>query len=257
MQNFLLGHSDHYPSDEQACDALLRVVPRAARIARTMRAFTERAVRILATENGIRQFLDLGCGLPAARNVHQIAQQAQPGAKVVYIDRDPGVLGAARMVLDQNDNIAVINADITDRGFLSHPDIVRLVNPDEPTAVLLTDVLQCVPDAFDPAGVIRDVTGWQTAGGHIVLSHLVCDDERTGNIIADLMLTHTDGAWGRVRTRRDVHALVHGLPLSPPGLTEVSSWRSDVRAGPRRATRHKVFGYGGIAHTQPPGNRSR
>ncbi|MYW03331.1 SAM-dependent methyltransferase [Streptomyces sp. SID3343] len=252
IHNRLLDGRDHYDCDKDACLALLRIAPRAWTVVRAARAFTERAVRKLAEEFGVRQFVDLGCGLPAARNVHQIAQSAHPHARVVYVDRDPSAIGAGNMVLDQNDDIAVVDADITDHSLLDHPDITRLIDPARPTAVLLANVLQCVPDSADPAELIGRITRWQAPGSYLAVSHLVSDDKTMRNVITETMLAATRGNWGRIRERHDIHRLLAGLPLVQPGLIEVSSWYPDVHPGPRRRA-SGLFTYGGIARVGIPG----
>ncbi|MYV97641.1 SAM-dependent methyltransferase [Streptomyces sp. SID3343] len=156
------------------------------------------------------------------------------------------VIAAGNMVLDQNDDIAVIHFDITDPTLLGHPDITRLIDPARPTAVLLANVLQCVPDAADPVGLIRRITRWQAPGSYLAVSHLVSDDKAVRVAVTDLMITATKGTWGRVREARDVDRFLAGSTLVEPGLIDVSSWHPAVDPGRRRTS--GLSTYGGIAH---------
>src|SRR5262249_33968971 len=146
---------------------------------RNNRRYLERIVHYLAAECGIRQFIDNGSGLPTQNNVHQVAQQAAPGSRVIYVDIDPVVLAHRRVkaLLAEDQSTAFIEADACDTGrVLSHPDTRRLINFDEPVAVLYVSFLHCVPDARDPGGLVREVTDRLAPGSYVAISHLTSDD---------------------------------------------------------------------------------
>ena len=136
IHNFLLGGKDNYAEDRQVADCLLAVVPDARAAARANRHFLGRAVRFLAAEAGIRQFIDIGAGFPAAGNVHQVAQELEPLSRVVYVDNDPVVVSHARALLCTGPGVGAIEGDLRDpAGILDHPDVRAVVDLGEPVAV--------------------------------------------------------------------------------------------------------------------------
>jgi trans-aconitate methyltransferase len=234
MHDYLLGGIENFPSDRAVCADLLRLVPSAARVARDSRGFLSRVVRVLAEEYGVRQFLDHGAGIPTRRNVHQIAQDITPDARVVYIDTDPLVLAHGRMILDENDNVAVIDADIRDtESIFNHPQVRRLINPAEPVAALFVSVLHYLPDASDPGGLLARVADRLAPGSFLAICALVSDNPQTRDSVTRLMTQATNGRWGRVRERREVAAYVADRDLIPPGLTDAAHWHPETAATPR------------------------
>ncbi len=152
MYDYYLGGKDNYAVDRAACEELDQVVPSTRALAVNNRRFLRRVVRWLAEEQGVRQFIDHGSGLPTQDNVHEVAQRVAPDARVVYIDNDPIVLAHGRALLEENRNTAVIQADMRDTdGILGHPEVTRLIDFDRPVAALFVSVLHCIPDEDDPA----------------------------------------------------------------------------------------------------------
>jgi hypothetical protein len=247
MYDYFLGGKDNFPSDREASDALAEAAPGTQALAINNRRYLQRAVRVLAEEYGIRQFLDHGSGLPTQDNVHQIAQRVDPASRVVYIDSDPIVLAHGRALLADNDRTTVITADMRDtEAIWSAPEVVKLIDPGEPVAALFVSVLHCIPDADDPAGLVRRVLDRLAPGSFVVVSHLVGEDDADRERLTDFMLTATQGNWGRVRKADDVRSWFEGLELLDPGLVEISTWRPDGTDGPVQETSEWIE-FGGVA----------
>lgn len=255
MYDYFLGGTDNYAADREASEALSKAAPGTREQAVDNRRFVARAVRRLAREHGVRQFLDHGSGLPTRDNVHQIAQRVDKRSRVVYVDNDPTVLAHGRALLEADDSTAVVGADLRDTdAILGHPDVTRLLDLDRPVAALFASVLHCVPDADDPAGVVRRVMDRLAPGSFAVISHLVGDDPGTRERLTAFMLERTRGNWGRVREPREVERFFDGLEVLEPGIVEVAAWHPEPGdSGPRRGTREWIE-YGGVAR-RPARNR--
>ncbi|MEU1017264.1 SAM-dependent methyltransferase [Streptomyces sp. NPDC005898] len=250
MYDYYLGGKDNYAVDRAACEELNKVVPSTRVLAINNRRFLQRAVRWLAQEQGIRQFLDHGSGLPTQDNVHQVAQRVDPDSRVVYVDNDPIVLAHGRALLEENENTAVIQADMRDTdGIMSHPEVERLIDFTQPVAALFVSVLHCIPDEDDPAGLIRRVADRLAPGSFLVVCQLVSEDQKTRDFVTDFMRVSTQGQWGRVRTAAELGAILEGLEVLEPGLVEVSTWKPDGDVGPKQLTMEWIE-YGGIARKQ-------
>jgi hypothetical protein len=245
---YMLGDdSNSYTVDRQAARALEDFMPGTFSLARNNRRFLERAVRYLAAECGIRQFLDHGSGLPTQNNVHQVAQQAAPGSRVVYVDYDPVVLAHQqdKALLADDGTTAFICEDARNvDAIFSYPDTKRLIRPDEPTAAMWISFMHCIPDSGDPAGLIRSAMDRLPSGSYLVLSHLVSDDPGVRRDVTDLLLTLSGGNWGRVRERKDVEEFFDGFELVEPGLVDISTWHPDGKGEEQTS---QWIEYGGLA----------
>jgi SAM-dependent methyltransferase len=247
MYDYALGGKDNYAVDREAYEQLEAAAPSTRPLAINNRRFLQRAVRILAEDYGVRQFLDHGSGLPTQDNVHQIAQRLDPEARVVYIDNDPIVLAHGRALLQENDSTAVIQADFRDtEAIFGHPEVERLIDLSEPVAALFVSVLHCIPDADDPWALVRRVTDRLPSGSFLVINQLISDDAETRRSITDFVVTSTQGKWGRVRERHEVEEYFTGMELLEPGLVEVSTWRPDTDLGPKQQTDEWIE-FGGVA----------
>ncbi|MFI9604390.1 SAM-dependent methyltransferase [Streptomyces sp. NPDC052043] len=248
MYDHYLGGKDNYAADRSACEELDKVVPSTRRLALNNRRFLQRAVRTLAEDHGIRQFLDHGSGLPTQDNVHQVAQRVDPESHVVYVDNDPMVLVHGRALLQQDERTAVIHADLrqTDQIF-SHPETQRLIDFSQPVAVLFNSVFHCIPDSDTdgPLAVVERVRERLAPGSVMLMCQLVSEDPEVRAFVTDFMDKVTQGHWGRVRQEKDVAEWFEGLELLEPGLVEVSTWRPDTEVAPRQLTREWVE-FGGI-----------
>lgn len=248
MYDYYLGGKDNYAADRAACEELDKVVPSTRRLALNNRRFLQRAVRVLAEEYGIRQFLDHGSGLPTQDNVHQIAQRVDPRTHVVYVDNDPMVLVHGRALLQQDERTAVIHADMrrTDEIF-AHPETRRLIDFSQPVAVLFNSVFHCIPDsdADGPFAVAQRVRERLAPSSLMLMCQLVSDDPEVRAFVTDFMARVTQGNWGRVRQEKDVAEWFEGLEIIEPGLVEVSTWRPDTDVIPRQLS-YEWVEFGGI-----------
>jgi O-methyltransferase involved in polyketide biosynthesis len=225
MYDYWLGGHNNFAADRIAALKISERSPEAPLMAQANRKFLGRAVRYLASEAGIRQFLDLGTGLPTRGSVHHVAQAIAPGARVVYVDKDPMVLAHAR-ALKTGDNAAVIHADLRDTDtILSHPDTRRLIDFGQPLAVLFVSVLHFVADPDAHQAVAR-LTNAAAPGSHLVLSHATSDRDPQAVAAAAAVYQGT-ASPARPRTREAILGFFAGLEILPPGLVPVTRWRPD------------------------------
>ncbi|MFD6624294.1 MULTISPECIES: SAM-dependent methyltransferase [Streptomyces] len=249
MYDYFLGGRDNYKVDRDACAELLRIAPSTRELSLVNRAFLLRAVRYLARDCGVEQFIDHGSGLPTQPNVHQVAQEVHPDARVVYVDDDPVVLGHGRMMLEEDTNAtAVICQDLrkTEKIFDS-PEVGRLISLNRPVAALFVSVLHCIPDTDDPWGLVRKVASRLPSGSYLVISQLASDDPQLRASITAFMRDITGNKWGEVRSVAEVARFFEGLQLVDDDTPcEVSKWRPDSEVAPRQRTQEWVE-YGGIA----------
>ncbi|GAB2909747.1 SAM-dependent methyltransferase [Streptomyces mayteni] len=246
MYDYLLGGKDHYVVDGEAAEKALTPFPMLRTAARENRKFLGRGVRHLVREAGIRQFLDLGSGLPTAENVHQVAQAVAPDARVVYVDNDPIVLVHGGALLAKDERTAVIQGDIRDpRSIIDHDKTRALIDFDQPVGVLAVAVLHFVGDDEDPAGIVRTLRDTVAAGSHLILSHATADiapEEAMGVQRA----YRSQGVPLTLRTKERFAEFFDGTELIDPGIQVVSDWRATVPESER--PRHAdVSWYGGIA----------
>jgi SAM-dependent methyltransferase len=229
IYNVWLGGKDHFPADRWAAQEVARQRPQVVAGARANRAFLARVVRYLAAERGIRQFLDIGPGLPAPGDTHQIAQAVDPRCRVVYVDNDPLVLAHARVLLasDPQGTCSFVEAD------LCHPATIlrearRALDFTLPVAVLLVAVLHFVPDAEDPAGIVEELAEALAPGSFVAISHLTAD-------IAPEQVSFGVAAYNNLvpvgitaRSHAQITGLFGGLSLVPPGVVPVPEWRPSI-----------------------------
>jgi hypothetical protein len=233
IYNYLLGGKDNYAADRAAAEAALKIWPDIAFTARANRAFLRRVVRYLAGEAGIRQFLDLGTGIPAAGNTHEVAQAIAPESRVVYVDYDPVVLAHARALLTSDGAGATeyIDADLRDTGTIL-AQAAHLLDFSQPVAVTMLAILHALPDADAPYAIVARLMEAVPSGSYLAISHGGSDrvDREAQQDIGD--------SWsGRVqqqftlRSREQVARFFAGTDLVEPGVVPAEEWRPEPGAG--------------------------
>jgi S-adenosyl methyltransferase len=236
IYDYFLGGKDNFPADREVAEQVVAIAPVARDIVEDNRAFLRRAVRLLAGEAGIRQFIDLGSGLPTQGNVHEIAQAAAPDARVVYVDNDAMVVTHSRALL-AGDNTAAIEADLRDPdSVMRHPEVRELIDFDQPIALLLMAILHFVPDEEDPYGIVARFRDALPAGSYLALSHGTRDIPARTDMSPEAMaemgtkverLYQLTTASLVTRTRAQVERFFDGFDLLDPGLVEIQLWRPD------------------------------
>jgi hypothetical protein len=248
MYDYYLGGKDNFAADRETAQRVLRSLPEVRIAARENRAFLVRAVRYLAAEAGVRQFLDIGTGLPTASNVHEVAQHVAPSSRVVYVDNDPLVLAHARALLTSvpKGRTAYIQADLRDpAAILSDPVTRKILDFSQPIALMLVAILHFVPDEDNPTKIIDTLLGALPPGSYLVASHATAEHNRV-KVDAVLRANREAGIPMQFRDSDEFARLAFsGLELAPPGVTLVSEWQPDYD-GPRPAPA-EVSCYGGIA----------
>jgi hypothetical protein len=229
MYDYVLGGKDNYAADRAAMDAALKVWPDMAYGARANRAFLGRAVRYLAGVAGIRQFLDIGTGIPTAGNTHEVAQAIAPETRVVYVDYDPVVLAHARALLDSSEQGATeyIDADLRDTDKIL-TQAGHLLDFSQPVAVTMLSILHAIPDADDPWAIVATVMDAVPSGSYLAIS------TSAGDLLGPQALRRLQDTWkGSVqqqlafRDREQVARFFVGTDLVDPGLVPVDEWRAE------------------------------
>jgi S-adenosyl methyltransferase len=229
IYDYLLGGKDNYPADRQAGDEIAFLLPDIRQAFGWNRTFLRRVVSFLVGAAGIRQLIDIGTGLPSAGNVHAVATQLAPAARIVYVDNDPVVLAHGRDMLHGVPNTVIIEHDLrSPASILADPELRRLIDFDEPVAVLLVAVLHFVADADDPAAVIAELLAPFPSGSYLALSHATADGTPAINDAAKVYDEAT--AQAHVRDHDQVLALVRGLDLVEPGMVWTPQWRPEPEA---------------------------
>jgi O-methyltransferase involved in polyketide biosynthesis len=237
VYNVWLGGKDHFDADRKAAEDVIRLRPQVVAGARANRAFLARVVRYLTAEGGVRQFIDLGTGLPCPDNTHEVAQQVAADCRVVYVDNDPVVLTHARALLTCRPpgSCDYIEADVRDTGTIV-AEAARALDLAQPVAVLALAVLHFIPHGDDPASVVARLAGALAPGSFIALSHLTADF--APEQVASAATAYNTQASVAVtpRTHAQVSGLFGGLPLVAPGVVPVTQWRPVVAGLPHRMT---------------------
>ncbi|HEX7160829.1 MAG TPA: SAM-dependent methyltransferase [Trebonia sp.] len=244
VYDYMLGGKDNYAADRAAAEASIKIWPDIALGARANRAFLGRAVRYLAADAGIRQFLDIGTGIPTAGNTHQVAQAIAPESRVVYVDYDPVVLAHARALLTSTREGATeyIDADLRHTGTIL-AQASRLLDFTKPVAVTMLAILHALPDSDDPYAIVATVMDAVPPGSYLAICHAAAD------LLDREMLESIKDAWrGKMqqqiiwRTREQVARFFAGTDLVDPGLVRVEGWRPD----PGTADGRKFAGWAAV-----------
>jgi hypothetical protein len=234
VHDYWLGGKDNFAADRAAGDAVMAAYPGIVTSVRANRAFLARAVRFLTREAGIRQFLDIGTGIPAANNTHEVAQAEAPETRVVYVDYDPVVLLHARALLtsDVSGTIDYIHADVRDPGSLLR-EASRTLDFSRPVAVMLIALMHLIVDADDPYGIVQTFKTAVPSGSYLALSQVASDIEPEQMAEAAQRYNRLAYETQRHRTHAEVSRFFEGFELLEPGVVVVPKWRpaSEVEAG--------------------------
>jgi SAM-dependent methyltransferase len=248
MYDYFLGGKDHFAADRETAQKAMASWPAVRTAVRENRAFLGRAVRYLVAEAGIRQFLDIGTGLPSANNVHEVAQNVAPSCRIVYVDNDPLVLAHARALLTSSSEgkTAYIHADFREpERILADQATRQTLDFTKPVALMLVAILHFLPDSDDPGRLIQTMLGALPSGSYLVATHVTPEHDHEGV----MGLERTYQAAGVAAQSRVVDEFAdlafRGLGLIDPGLVLVSEWRPDS-PGPRPLA-SEVNWYGGVA----------
>ena len=245
VYDYLLGGKDNFPADREAAEHVLAVAPGRRDSARANRAWLARAVRFLA-QQGIRQFLDIGTGIPTSPNVHEVAQGIAPESRVVYVDNDPIVHVHARALLTTSPEGATdyLDADLRDperilKGAAQTLDFSR------PVGLILCAILHLIATSDDPHGIVRRLLAALAPGSFLALSHLCRDVDEAGAAAMSAAYAR-DGITLVPRSRAEILRFFDGLELVEPGLVQVPLWRPDP-GSELPADLHHVWSFGGVA----------
>ncbi|MGE5292676.1 MAG: SAM-dependent methyltransferase [Micromonosporaceae bacterium] len=233
IYDYYLGGKDNYAADREAAELAMQAVPQLRQLARENRSFLGRTVRFCA-EAGIRQFIDIGAGLPTQENTHQVAQRLASGSRVVYVDNDEIAVVHGCALLADNAQTGVIQGDLRQPGeILRAPGLRRLIDLGQPVAILLLAVLHFIPDGDGPGRIVAEFRDAMAPGSYLVLSHVeLSPDHAVGTEPQSeqarmLGRAYRSAPMGSARGRAEIARFFDGFELVDPGLVEVWDWRSD------------------------------
>jgi SAM-dependent methyltransferase len=237
VYDYWLGGKDNFAADRHAADQAREVYPAIGQAVRAQRAFLGRAVRYLVAQEGIRQILDIGTGIPAASNIHEVAQSIAPGCRVVYVDNDPVVLAHARALLTGNNEgaVAYADADLHDPATIL-AEAARTLDFARPVAIMLVGVLQFIPDEHDPGAIVAELMRATAPGSFLAIAQPARDIEPEA--MAEFVRRYNALAAekARFRTRPEIRAFFDGLDLIEPGVVKLPRWRPDSELEARSPT---------------------
>ncbi len=226
VYNYWLGGKDNYASDRELAEKFIAAEPQTVDGVRSNRAFLGRAIEYLVTEAGLRQFLDVGTGIPTADNTHEVAQRHAPESRIVYVDNDPIVLSHARALLTSDPAGATdyIDADARDTQTIL-AQAARTLDFGKPVAVILVGLLHCIPDADDPRGLVITLMNAMPSGSYLTISHPASDIHAEAMAKGGAMMNRSLASPVTFRPRDTVAAFFEGFELVEPGLVPTTQWR--------------------------------
>jgi SAM-dependent methyltransferase len=233
MYDYALGGSHNFAVDREAVERVEAIMPGSSLVAHANRGFLRRAVRFCLDE-GIRQFLDLGAGIPTVGSLHEVAQARIPGARVVYVDVDPVAVAHGRAILADNPYATALAGDVRKAGeLLADPAVTTVLDLSQPVAVLLIAVLHFIPDEDDPAAIVAGIRDRLAPGSFLALSHGCRDD--SPDVAEQVKQAYRSTATPlALRTRAQIEQMLTGFDLVEPGLAWVTGWRPDEPEPERR-----------------------
>ena len=247
VYDYFLGGKDNYAADRALGDALTVQVPSAPYSARANRAFLGRAVRYLVKERGIRQFLDIGTGIPSAGNTHEVAQALAPDTRALYVDNDPIVLAHARALMSSHPAGATtfIQADAREPGkILADPALCETLDLAEPVALMLLSILPLFRDDENPQGIVSTLLAALPSGSYLTISHITADFIKPEQAAGAVAAGRHSGVTYVPRTQAEIAAFFSGLDLVEPGVVPILAWHPDDG---EPADPHAASHYAGMA----------
>jgi hypothetical protein len=231
VYDYWLGGSHNFRADQDAARTLIAMNPNMRAIMRANRAFLGRAVRFLAREAGVRQFLDIGSGIPTSQNVHQVAQDAAPGSRVVYVDNDEVAVAHSRLLLEANPDATVLQADLREPArILADPETQLLIDFTQPVGLLLVAVLHFIPEEDRPGQILATLRDALAPGSYLVICHSCRDAKPDLADPAANVYTSRVAAQVAMRSREQIAGFFDGFTLVEPGLVWIPQWRPDSPA---------------------------
>ncbi|WP_416986500.1 SAM-dependent methyltransferase [Streptomyces sp. T028] len=249
IYDYFLGGSHNFEVDREAARRAMEFAPGLPKIMQANRAFMRRAVRWAAGE-GITQFLDVGSGIPTFGNVHEVAQAASPGARVVYVDHDPVAVAHSQAVLEGNEHAGVVAADLRKpQEILGSPVVRDLIDPERPVALLLVAILHFVEDADDPYAAVAELTEALAPGSVLVLTHASYEGMPVAREQSEAMVdVYKDIRLPLImRTRDEVARFFEGYDMVEPGLVPMPYWRPET--DPQDEDPYTFCGFAGVGRT--------
>jgi SAM-dependent methyltransferase len=247
VYDYWLGGKDNFPADQAVAEAIAEQVPTIRTQVREQRAFLRRTVQYLAGEAGIRQFLDIGTGIPSAGNVHNVAQELAPESRVLYVDNDPIVLAHARALRPgtPQGRVSYIQADLREpHAILGDPAVAKTLDLSQPVGLVLIGIMHHLRDQDDPRGIVATLVDALASGSYLVLSQTTPDFDPEA--MRGLAAVSEQGGIPNVpRTLAETEPFFAGLELVEPGLVPILAWRPDP--GLPKRDPHSVYVYGGVA----------
>lgn len=226
VYDYILGGAHNFEVDRQLGDQLIRTSPEVAETMRANRVFLRRAVRYMV-DQGVRQFLDIGSGVPTVGNVHEIAQDADARSTVVYVDMDPVAVAHSEAILEGNDRAGVVGADLRDpQRVLAEARELELIDFDQPVGLILAGVLHFLSDEDDPASVVAHLREPLSTGSHLLVSHITFDGQPPEVVEAQQLASRTSTPL-YARTHGQVLEYFDGMTMVEPGLVFITLWHPD------------------------------
>jgi SAM-dependent methyltransferase len=226
VYDYLLGGKDNFAADRETAERAIRIDPDIVSTARANRAFLVRTTRYLTVQAGIRQFLDIGTGMPTNNNIHEVAQSTAPGSRIVYVDHDPIVLTHARALLSSVPEGVTdyVEADLREPGKIL-AEAAQTLDFGRPVAIMLIAILHLIQDRDDPYDLVSQLVNAVAPGSYVVISHAASDIDTGAMISMTNRLNELMAHQAVPRTHREVAAFFAGLDLLEPGLVRISEWR--------------------------------
>jgi hypothetical protein len=245
VYDYWLDGAHNFAADRVMGDKVQQAMPDIRDAVRIHRAFLRRAV-LFMVDSGIRQFLDIGSGIPTVGNVHEIAQRADPECRIVYVDKEPVAIAHSELLLAGNDQAAAMQANLRDvDGILDHPQAKHLLDFDQPIGLLMLLMLHFVPDSWDPVGILARYRDRLAPGSYLALSHVTADHNPDGLTEAVQLYKNTPEPL-YLRSHEEVLRLFAGFELVEPGLVGCALWRPSGPGDISDSAEMNRLPYGGV-----------